>query len=138
MEGKTMNYNEFKKRVNFDVAEQYFDEVINPAYMNSPLDKDEWCKKWKKEGGIQAAYTWLIKKHNAAINDAISKDMEFSEGIEELMKRLIDISEEYSALPLRTLVIDRIGFDAYLAYKLENNMAIWDIDKQDLLRRLKK
>lgn len=47
---------EFTNLTGFTPTADYFNRVIHPAYMESDLDKEAWCKQWKKKGGIQEAY----------------------------------------------------------------------------------
>lgn len=56
-----MNINEFTERTGFRPSEEYYHNTIEPSYMTSPLDKDDFCKKWKKCGGIQQAYDYQIQ-----------------------------------------------------------------------------
>ena len=42
-----MTQQEFTQRVNVEVSNSEF-EAINVVYMNSELDKDEFCKMWVK------------------------------------------------------------------------------------------
>lgn len=50
---------EFEERTGFRPSVDYYHEVIEPEYMRSNLDKDAFCKQWKKQGGIQKAYDAL-------------------------------------------------------------------------------
>lgn len=154
---------EFEERTGFRPTSEYYHSVIEPEYNNSSLDKDAWCKQWKKDGGIQKAYDYLLDKSSNALNlekenkrlkseiNTLKKDYEDSintyniliqerkERIEEnnrLMESLIEISEAYSSAELRKLIIDKIGFKPYITYKLENNKSIWAIDKEDLINNL--
>lgn len=47
---------EFEERVKFEVSADCYHKCIEPEYNASQLDKDEWVKEWKKNGGIQKAY----------------------------------------------------------------------------------
>lgn len=51
-----MLISEFIERTGFRPTEEYYHEVIEREYNDSKLDKDAWCKQWKKQGGIQKAY----------------------------------------------------------------------------------
>ena len=51
-----MMQNEFEQRANFKVSTDCYHKLIEPEYNASKLDKDEWVKEWKKQGGIQKAY----------------------------------------------------------------------------------
>ena len=54
-----MLISEFIDRTGFRPTEDYYHTVIEPEYNRSNLDKDAWCKQWKKNGGIQKAYDAL-------------------------------------------------------------------------------
>jgi hypothetical protein len=55
-----MMQNEFEQRANFKVSTDCYHKLIEPEYNASKLDKDEWVKEWKKQGGIQKAYEWEL------------------------------------------------------------------------------
>ena len=163
-----MTIQEFTDRTGFAPTESYYHSVIEPEYMASNIEKDDWCKQWKKNGGIQKAYDAICK--DAAANkmkvDAYekritflqNKEAELTEEVEalrdenealrndrkdriddrsKLMYSLIGISERYSSSELRELIINEIGFKAYIAYKLENDMNIWQLDKDAIIDNLK-
>ncbi len=43
-----MTQKEFEERTGLSVSPQCYHGLIEPEYMNSDLDKDEWCKQWKR------------------------------------------------------------------------------------------
>lgn len=47
-----MMKSEFIERTGFDPTEAEYRE-IEAEYMGCDIDKDEFCKTWKKQGGIQ-------------------------------------------------------------------------------------
>ena len=53
---------EFEERANLKVSLGCYHSLIEPGYNASKLDKDEWVKEWKKNGGVQAAYDWEKKR----------------------------------------------------------------------------
>jgi chromosome segregation ATPase len=56
-----MMRSEFIERTGFDpTAEEYAE--IEAQYMESDLDKDKWCAKWKRDGGI-IRYANARRKH---------------------------------------------------------------------------
>lgn len=170
-----MLISEFIDRTGFRPTEDYYHTVIEPEYNNSDLDKDAWCKQWKKNGGIQKAYDYMCKqaanqecealKAKGELNTKIercnylSKELEKSkvkcneyetlsenamsdlneriENEEKMMETLIEISETYSAKELRDLVIEKIGFKAYITYKIKHDKCIWAIDKEAIIENLK-
>lgn len=170
-----MLISEFIKRTGFRPTENYYHSVIEPEYNRSKLDKDAWCKQWKKNGGIQKAYDAMSKQAAneydnvlhleeeiknlkeqkqelkseveelnidnkgwvEAAHQAEDRMNEANNNVQSMMHQLIDISELYSSSELRQLVIEHIGFRRYITYKLENGMAIWELDKADIMDNLK-
>ena len=61
-----MTIQEFTDRTGFAPTESYYHSVIEPEYMASNIEKDAWCKQWKRNGGIQKAYDALREQ---AAND---------------------------------------------------------------------
>lgn len=64
-----MTYKEFTDRVKFEVSSEYYLEIVEPEYNESSLDKDEWCRQWKKNGGIQKAYNHLKDQYQTLSKD---------------------------------------------------------------------
>ena len=55
---------EFAQRTGFEPTYKYFFEVICEEYMQSELTKDEFCRQWKRKGGIQKAYDAMCLERN--------------------------------------------------------------------------
>ena len=72
-----MLINEFVNRTGFRPDYNYYYDVIEPAYNRSTLDKDEWCRQWLENGGIQNAYDdmLLAYEHCSMMVNAMLKDM---------------------------------------------------------------
>ena len=163
-----MLISEFIDRTGFRPTEDYYHTVIEPEYNASDLEKDAWCKQWKKNGGIQKAYNAICKdaadshlrlttieplmknlrNEKKELRDEIKILRDENEALRndrkdriddrsKLMYSLIGISERYSSSELRELIINEIGFKAYIAYKLENDMNIWQLDKDAIIDNLK-
>lgn len=60
----TMLLKEFAKRTGFEPTYKYFFEVIHPEYMQSELTKDDFCRQWKRKGGLQKAYDAMCVERN--------------------------------------------------------------------------
>ena len=74
-----MMRSEFIERTGFDpTADEYAE--IEQQYMDSDMDKDKWCAKWKRDGGI-VKYT-NQRKH--AISDLSYKLDESNRKLEKL------------------------------------------------------
>lgn len=54
-----MMIEEFIRLTGFTPDQDYYTNVIEQEYMNSDMDKREWCKKWLEDGGIQKAYDYM-------------------------------------------------------------------------------
>lgn len=163
-----MLISEFIDRTGFRPTENYYHTVIEPEYMKSYLDKDAWCKQWKRQGGIQKAYNALREQADeeyARVIDLEAKIKALGEERENLIidrdsykqtaetamsdynaeiarnnsliEFLIIQAEKWSATDLREKAIELIGAKAYLRYKIEHNMILWEIDKQLLIENLK-
>ena len=163
-----MLISEFIDRTGFRPTEDYYYTVIEPEYIASDLEKDAWCKQWKKNGGIQKAYDALkeqaaneyanvlslesknreLNKMIASMDEDLTKYKEISETAmsdlnaaqereQSMMYELLEISEKYSSAELREIVINAIGFKAYISYKFEHDKNIWQLDRDEIIERMK-
>ena len=149
-----MMINEFVDLTGFKPTDDYYHTEIEPIYERSDMDKRDWCKQWKKNGGIQKAYDTMCK--DAAANklkvDAYekritflqNKEAELTEEVEalrddrverinermELIEFLINSAEKWSASDIREKVIEMIGAKEYIRYKLEHDLNLWELDKE--------
>lgn len=151
---------EFEERVGFTVTSDCYHVCIEPEYNASKLGKDEWCKQWKKDHGIQRAYSWMakrveeleksIKEMSQVFEDNIAKQLEIerlraendtiSNSLAERNKQLSDLnifmieqSNAYSSSELRAKAIKLMGAKEYLRYKLANNLTLWEADRNMLI-----
>ena len=54
-----MMLEEFIKLTGFTPDQDYYYLFIEKEYMNSKLEKKEWCEQWLANGGIQKAYDYM-------------------------------------------------------------------------------
>ena len=154
-----MLQSEFEERVGFTVTSDCYHECIEPEYNASKLGKDEWCKQWKKDHGIQRAYSWMAKRVEElekfteemgnvfADNEAKVQEIDDlktslesvsdslasrNKQLSELLCFMIEQSNAYSSSELRAKAIELMGAKEYLRYKLANNLTLWEADR-DLL-----
>ena len=155
-----MTQQEFEQRVGFTVTVDCYHKCIEPEYNASKLEKDEWCKQWKKDHGIQRAYSWMakrveeleksIKEMSQVFEDNIAKQLEIerlraendtiSNCLDARNKQLSDLnifmieqSNAYSSSELRAKAIKLMGAKEYLRYKLANNLSLWEADRNMLI-----
>ena len=107
-----MLLSEFIERTKFQVTAECYHEFIEPEYKGSTLDKDEWCKQWKRQGGISRAYTWQCRHYEDRIKEANRIQIEN----EDLQKQVSELKgrcerSEVAYLRVKTklnLVADRL------------------------------
>jgi hypothetical protein len=138
---------EFEERANFKISLECYHSLIEPDYNASKLDKDEWVKEWKKNGGIQAAYDWEKKRANTCQkgNKALTEEsIEMDEKLAEqthanmrLAEYLIEKGTQYSDSEMLNKAKGILGEKAYITYKLEKNIELTDEDKKFILANLK-
>lgn len=99
-----MLISEFIDRTGFRPTEDYYHTVIEPEYNASDLEKDAWCKQWKKNGGIQKAYDAL--KEQAANEYANVLSLESKN--RELNKMIASMNEDLTVYKerLETVISD--------------------------------
>ena len=61
-----MTLEEFSKLTGFKPDKDYYHSFIEPIYLESDLDKRDWCKQWVKKGGIQKVYNDLNEMYNVS------------------------------------------------------------------------
>ena len=82
-----MTQQEFTQRVNVEVSNKEF-EAINEVYMNSDLDKDEFCKMWVKMNKTRvqnAKVERMIKAKDEAYRDALHNFYTKNDDVNEFM-----------------------------------------------------
>ena len=82
-----MTQQEFTQRVNVEVSNKEFD-AINEVYMNSDLDKDEFCKMWVKMNKTRvqnAKVERMFKAKDEAYRDALHKFYTKNDDVNEFM-----------------------------------------------------
>lgn len=138
---------EFEERANFKISLECYHSLIEPGYNASKLDKDEWVKEWKKNGGFQKAYDWEKERANkcqkgnkALTEESIEMDEKLAEQTHanmRLAEYLIEKGTQYSDSEMLNKAKGILGEKAYITYKLENNIELTDEDKKFILANLK-
>lgn len=88
-----------------------------------------------------------LNKMIASMDEDLTKYKELSETAmsdlnaaqereQSMMYELLEISEKYSSAELREIVINAIGFKAYIAYKFEHDKCIWQLDRDEIINRM--
>lgn len=88
-----MMKSEFIERTGFEPTEAEYRE-IEAEYMGCDIDKDEFCKTWKKQGGVQRLMRLRARRIEAELvkekNDYDRMDAQYCTKINELKKQISD------------------------------------------------
>lgn len=132
-----MLLNEFIERTGFTPTTECYAQHIEPSYMKSQLEKDEWCKLWKKSDGLALAYQWQVdfdkanlEKKNAAFQKLSEKQVTYLKEQAEMVAFLIEQAEKYGSAELREKAIELMGEREYITYKIRHEMNLWQLDKE--------
>lgn len=85
---------EFTKLTGFTPTEEYFNGVIHPLYMATQMDKESWCKQWKRKGGIQTAYNAMAEELSTAIERLVECMRDYKNKCDtcaELKEKIMDL-----------------------------------------------
>lgn len=82
-----MLISEFIDRTGFRPTAECYEQHIEPKYNASDLKKDEWCKEWKRKGGIAEAYRWQVNYDTIKINEAKERSVHNAQMYFQLQQR---------------------------------------------------
>ena len=121
-----MLLHEFIVRTGFVPTEDYYHKEIEPEYNRSKLDKNEWCKEWKKNGGIQKAFDYMCKEAANEHCKAIALGNENKALMEELASVKDELSErELTCESLRAFKAGKIAEHDEMAEFLVEQAEKW-------------
>ena len=120
-----MTLKEFEERTGKPISAETYD-AIEKMYMNTELDKDEFCKLYMKAPGALAE----IEKQTVLVRELFEEKKCMADF-------LIEQAERWSASDLREKAIRMIGEREYLRRKIERGFNLWEVDKVLLVELLK-
>ena len=92
-----MMIEEFIRLTGFTPDQDYYTNVIEQEYMNSDMDKREWCKKWLEDGGIQKAYIAMKNErymYKASYEQVVHGYRSLRDDYDKLLKEKNDLIKE--------------------------------------------
>ena len=92
-----MMINEFVDLTGFKPTDDYYHTEIESIYERSDMDKRDWCKQWKKNGGIQKAYDALREQAANDYANVLSLENEVK-NLKEQLSRLKDMNDSQSQI----------------------------------------
>lgn len=120
-----MMKSEFIDRTGFEPTAKEYEEIEN-QYMESELDKDQFCKEWKKNGGIQRLTRYRAIRIEQLEYD-LEKEKERNSKLETQLKQSIEGIVECKSVEITRLkkqLDEAVTSKNALAYKLNRILGI--------------
>lgn len=114
---------EFEQRVNYKVTEEEF-KSINEMYMDTDLDKDDFCLLYKTSKVITQKVADVARERKQLREEKI-----------QLGYWMADQFQKLGTMDLRNKAVELLGARNYLLYVLQKKYAITDEDR-DLITSL--
>lgn len=109
-----MMKSEFIERVGFEpTAAEYAD--IEAEYMGTDIDKDQFCKEWKKNGGVQRLMRLRARRIEELEAEVTMKDRQYEEMDTRYCRRINQLQADMRS-------------------KLDEAVTAYDQQKEELLR----
>ena len=109
-----MMLEEFAKLTGFTPDKDYYHAYIEPEYLESDLDKSDWCKQWVKNGGIQKVYNDLNEVcdiYKNSYENAIKEYRSLRDDYDKLLKERDDALEKlYGSKNAIDAVIGKLSY----------------------------
>lgn len=147
-----MLQHEFESLIGASISEREFNEVINPMYMYTDLDKKDFCEDWMKHHG-----SVILKQLTDAVNRADKKNEEQKAIIDSQSKaldrlnRIIEdsldmaVAEELAKMSVEhenreyaRQAINLVGRSNFIKIKLEGGMKLYNDDYEYLIETIGK
>lgn len=109
-----MMMSEFIERVEFEPTAAEYQE-IEREYMGCDIDKDQFCKEWKKNGGIQRLMRLRVRRIEELEAEVTMKDSQYDEMDARYCRKINQIQED-------------------MKNKLDEAFAASDKQKEELIR----
>lgn len=88
-----MMMSEFIERVGFEPTAVEYQE-IEREYMGCDVDKDQFCKEWKKNGGIQRLMRLRARRIEELEAELMKKDRQYDEMDTRYCRRINQLRED--------------------------------------------
>lgn len=134
-----MTQKEFEERTGLQVSAEEFSKV-NDIYMAlGKMDKDTFCKEWKKHGKSELlAELWRIanREHDWGMEKKGEFDRLYAERW-ELVDFLLERAQKFGDIELLKKAIDMVGHADVIRRKLTLEMPLWELDREYIKKNLK-
>lgn len=113
-----MTPKEFTDRTGYTPTEEEYKQ-IESMYMNTDLDKDEFCSAWKSNRRLFKKLVDVEVKNRNLYNER--KDM---------VDFLLDRAQKFGDVELLNKAIEMVGHAEVIRRKLSLSLELWPIDKK--------
>lgn len=128
---RTMTLKEFEDRTDLKPTSEEFD-YIHDVYMHTSMNKDEFCKDFKKHRDSKIIRDVHVRTVNFELMNK-QKD----ECMNELAAFLIGKSRAYDDSDFRRMAVRLIGEQKVVLQTVEMNLPLWEEDKEFIKSNLK-
>lgn len=119
-----MTQKEFEERTGL-TPNSYDFSFIHSLYMNTSIEKDQFCKEYKKIAGSE-----IVKDvHARLINSQIILEQRKQDDI-DMARSLIGKSRTYDDTDFRNMAIKLIGEKDVVCLTMEMDLPLWSEDKE--------
>lgn len=122
-----MTQKEFEDRTGIKLTEEEFD-YIHAVYLNTSMNKDEFCKEWKKYGDSRIIRDVHVRVLNYEMECERQKN-----AINELADFLIGKAHAYDDTDFRNQAVKLVGEMDVVKRTIELGLPLWDEDRKCIL-----
>lgn len=122
-----MTQKEFEERTGIKPTEEEFD-YIHAVYLNTSMDKDEFCKDFKKHGDSR-----IIRDVHVRVLNYEMKCERQKNAINELADFLIGKAHAYDDTDFRNQAVKLVGEMDVVKRAIELGLPLWDEDRKVVL-----
>lgn len=122
-----MTQKEFEERTGIKPTEEEFD-YIHAVYLNTSMNKDEFCKEWKKYGDSRIIRDVYVRVLNYEMECERQKN-----AINELADFLIGKAHAYDDTDFRNQAVKLVGEMDVVKRTIELGLPLWDEDRKVVL-----
>lgn len=130
MEDENMIQKEFEDRTGMKPTSEEFN-YIHAVYMNTSMDKDEFCEDFKKHGSSKI----ISDIHARAVNYEMKLN-EINSLSTEMADFLIGKSRVYADTDFRKMAVKLVGEKAVVTRTLEMGLELWEEDIEYIKSKL--
>ena len=122
-----MTQKEFEERTGIKPTEEEFD-YIHAVYLNTSMDKDEFCKDFKRHGDSRI----IRDVHVRVLNYEMECERQ-KKAINELADFLIGKAHAYDDTDFRNQAVKLVGEMDVVKRTIELGLPLWDEDRKVVL-----